>query len=88
MGDKDPWECHKTLATLQASFVMPKLDITHSSWLGKSFLFIDVLRHNPALGPQTALSEASFRVSFCILSVMQYFQTVRTEKNTSLAAIA
>lgn len=36
MRDKDPRDCHKTLETLQPSFVMPELDISHSSWLGKS----------------------------------------------------
>lgn len=60
MGDKDPRDRHKTLATLQPSFVMPELDITHSSWLGKSFPLIDILRHNPALWPQSALSKAGF----------------------------
>lgn len=60
MGDKDPRGRHKTLATLQPSFVMPELDITHSSWLGKSFPLIDTLRHNPALWPQSALPETSF----------------------------
>lgn len=60
MGDKDPRGRHKTLATLQPSFVMPELDITHSSWLGKSFPLIDTLRHNPALWPQSAHPETSF----------------------------
>lgn len=67
MGDKDPRDRHKTLATLQPSFVMPELDITHPSWLGKCSPLIDILRHNPALWPQSALSKIRFQVLFLCL---------------------
>ncbi len=67
MRDKDPGDRHKTLATLQASFVMPELDITHSSWLGKSFSLIDTSHHNPALWPQSAHKKHVFQILFYTL---------------------
>lgn len=85
MGDKDPRDRHKTLATLQPSFVMPELDITHSSWLGKSFPLIGILRHNPALWPQSACSKISFQVLF--LSLEHYVLVHCRKKEEKIEAL-
>ena len=71
MGDKDPRDCHKILATLQPSFVMPELDTTRSSWSGHSFPSIDILHHNPALWPQSAFSKTGLRLLFLVMFSLQ-----------------
>lgn len=76
MGDKDPWDRHKTLATLQPSFVMPELDITHSSWLGKSFPLIDILRHNPTSWPQS-VSKNSFQILFLQICIFKLYKKAK-----------
>lgn len=79
MGDRDPRDRHKTLATLRPSFVMPELDITHSSWLGNSFpLLIDncvITRHRDHSDHfQIYICTVMFRASrlgFCVCTAQQ-----------------
>lgn len=82
MTDRDPRDRRKTLATLQPSFVMPELDITHSSWLGKSFPLIDILRHPATLWPPSGRSRS---ISGFIFKLETLFLLYSQKKNPWLS---